>query len=102
MDHKEKDRWIESMQEEMHSLMKNNTYKLVKLPKGRKSLRNKWVFRLKDYGCGNLVKYKALLVVRGFGQKKRIDFDENFSSVVKMSSIRVILGLIARLDLEIK
>jgi len=39
--------------------------------------------------------------VKGFGQKKGIDFEEIFSHVVKMSSIRVVLGLAASLNLEI-
>ena len=87
------------MHEEMNFLHKNNTYKLVELPKGKKTLRNKWVFKLKKDG-EKLVKYKAQLVVKGFNQKQEIDFDEIFSPVVKMSSIQVILGLTASLDLE--
>ena len=47
-------------------------------------------------------RYKARLVVKGFSQKKGIDFDEIFSPVVKMSSIRVVLGLATSLDLEIQ
>ena len=90
------------MQEEMESLQKNNTYELVKLPKGRKALRNKWVYKLKKDGRGDLVKYKARLVVKGFGQKKGIDFDEILSPVVKLSSIRIILGLATNQDLEIE
>ena len=46
--------------------------------------------------------YKARLVVKGFNQKKGIDFEEIFSPVVKMSSIRVALGLAARLNLEVE
>ena len=46
--------------------------------------------------------YKARLVVKGFNQKRGFDFDEIFSPVVKMSSIRVVLGLAASLDLEIE
>ena len=42
------------------------------------------------------------MVVQGFSQKKGIDFDEIFSHVVKMSSIRVVLSLVASLDLEIE
>ena len=89
------------MQEEMDSLQKNDTYELMKLPEGRKALKNKWVFKLKKDG-DKLVKYQARLVVKGFGQKRRIDFDEILSPVVKISSIRVILGLVASLDLELE
>ncbi|CAL5417495.1 unnamed protein product [Camellia sinensis] len=100
--HKEKSSWQQAMQEEMQSLQKNQTYDLVKLPQGRKALQNKWVFKLKKDGSGKLVKYKARLVVKGFGQKKGIDFDEIFSPVVKMTSIRVVLGLAASLNLELE
>ena len=93
---------MKSIQEEIDSLQKNNTYELVKLPKGKKGLRNKWVYKLAKDGKGNLVKYKARLVVKDFGQKKGNDFDEIFSHVVKFSSIRTILGLATNEDLEIE
>ena len=70
----------------MNSLHKNKTYELIELPKGKKALRNKWVFKLKK-DSEKLVKYKARLVVKGFSQKHGVDFDEIFSPVVKMSSI---------------
>ena len=47
------------MHEEMNSLNKNKTYDLVELPKGKKVLKNKWVFKLKQMGIDKLVKYKA-------------------------------------------
>ena len=100
--HADKVSWMKAKQEEMHSLLKNDSYELVELPKGRKALRNKWVFKLKKDSDGKLLKYKARLVVKGFGQKKGIDFDEIFSPVVKMSSIRVVLSLTASLDLELE
>ena len=81
--------------------MKNDTYDLVKLPKVRKALKNKWVFKLKMDG-DKIVKYKARLVAKGFNQKKEIEFNEIFSPVVKVSSIRVILGMTASLDLELE
>ena len=87
------------MQEEMNSLWKNDTYKLPELPKGRKTLKNKWVFKLKN-DDEKLLKYKTRLVVKGFGKKKGIEFDEIFSPIVKMCSIRVILGLVACMNLE--
>ena len=48
------------------------------------------------------MKYKTRLVVKGFSQKQGIDFDKIFSPVVKMSSIRVVLGLVASLDLKLE
>jgi hypothetical protein len=46
--------------------------------------------------------YKARLVVKGFAQKKGIDFDELFSLIVKMTSIRNILSLVVVEDLYLE
>jgi transposase InsO family protein len=94
--------WMKAMQEEMDSLHKNNTYELVKLPKGKKALKNKWVYRIKNEEHTPHPRYKARLVVKGFGQRKGVDYDEIFSPVVRMTSIRLILGLAASLNLEIE
>ena len=40
--------------------------------------------------------------MKGFSQKKGIDFDEIFSPVKKMCSIRVILGLVASMNLKLE
>ena len=90
------------MQEEMSSFHKIDTYELVTLHEGIKALKNKWVLKLKKDGDWKLVKHKDRLVLKGFGQKKGIDFDEIFSPVVKMTSIRVALGLVASMDLELE
>ena len=85
----------------MNFLWKNDTYELIELPKGRKALKNKWVFKLKNDNK-KLLKYKARLMVKGFGQKLGIDFDEIFSPVVKMCSFRVILGLETGMNIELE
>ena len=59
------------------------------------------MFKLKN-DDDKLLKYKARLVVKGLGQKQGIGFDEKFSPVVKMCSIRVILGLVASMNLELE
>ena len=89
------------MLEEMNSLWKKDTYELIELPKWRKALKNKWVFKLKNDGK-KLLKYKAHLVVKGFDQKQGIDFDKIFSLVMKLCSIRIILGLAASMNLELE
>jgi hypothetical protein len=101
LNHKDKEKWINAMHDEMNSLKKNDTYDLVELPNGKHVLKNKWIFKLKN-GDENSMKYKARLVVKGFNQKKGIDFDEIFSPVVKLSSIRIALGLVANMNLELE
>ncbi|GJT74862.1 putative RNA-directed DNA polymerase [Tanacetum coccineum] len=102
MEDEHKKEWFDAMQDEMKSLYENNTFELTKLPKGKRALKNKWVYKLKTEEYTPRPRYKARLVVKGFSQKKGIDFDEIFSPVVKMGSIRVVLGLAASLDLEVE
>ena len=62
--------------------------------------KENFVFKLKNDGKN--LRYKAHLVVKGFGQKKCIDFVEIFSPVCKMSSIQVVLGMSASMNLEVE
>jgi hypothetical protein len=102
MEDEHKSEWVDAMQDEMKSLHDNHTFDLVKLPKGKRALTNRWIYRVKQEEHTSQPRYKARLVVKGFRQRKGIDFDEIFSPVVKMSSIRVVLSLAASLDLEIE
>eukprot|EP00253_Pinus_taeda_P021025 PITA_21025 len=90
-----------AMEEEMDFLMHNQTWDLVRFPVGKTTLQNKWVYRVKEEDGGKQ-RYKARLVVKGFAQKNCIDFDEIFSHVVKMTSIRTILSLVAIQDLHLE
>ena len=60
------------------------------------------MYILKTKNNGSQLRYKARLVVKGFNEKKIIDFEEIFSPVIKISSIRVALGLVASLNLEVE
>nr|GFB67907.1 retrovirus-related Pol polyprotein from transposon TNT 1-94 [Tanacetum cinerariifolium] len=61
-----------------------------------------FVYKLKTEVHTFRPRYKARLVVKGFSQKRCIDFDEIFFLVVKIGSIRVVLGLAASLDLKVE
>ena len=89
------------MEEEMNSLDKNKTWFLVKLPNGKKALQNKWVFRVNDEIDGSK-RYKARLVVKGFQQMQGVDYNEIFSPVVKMTTIILVLGIVASEDLHLE
>jgi hypothetical protein len=88
-----KRKWEQGMKEQMDSLVNNHIWDLVQLPVGKRALHNKWLYKLKEEDGGEKW-YKARLVIKGFAQKKGIDFDEIFSPVVKMTSIRTILSLV--------
>ena len=81
------------MNEEYHSLLENNTWDLVPLPKGRKLIRYKWVYRTQYGPDGSIDKHKARLVSKGFSQIEGIDYTETFSPVAKMNSICLVLSL---------
>ncbi|KAH9296719.1 hypothetical protein KI387_044747, partial [Taxus chinensis] len=93
--------WEHDMDEEMESLEQNQTWDLVKFPAGKRTLQNKWVYRIKEEEGGQK-RYKERLVVKGFTQKSGIDFGEIFSPVVKMTSIRTVLSLVAVEDLHLE
>ena len=82
------------MNEEYRSLLANDTWDLVPLPKGRKLVRCKWVYNTK-YGLdGKVDKHKAGLVAKGFSQVEGIDYIGTFSPVAKMNSIHLVLSLL--------
>ena len=87
------------MKDEMNSLLGNQTWELTELPVGKKALHNKWVYRIKNEHDGSKC-YKAILVVKGFQQKESIDYIEIFSPVVKMITIRLVLGMVAAVNLH--
>jgi hypothetical protein len=69
------------MQEEYNSLLENQTWDLVPLPSGRKLVRCRWVYRTKSAVDGQVSRYKARLVSKGFQQVHDIDYDETFAPV---------------------
>ncbi|KAL5740548.1 hypothetical protein ACOSQ2_029728 [Xanthoceras sorbifolium] len=96
-------KWLVAMQEEVKSLHKNRTWDLVKPPKDKKIVGCKWVFKRKEGIPGvEDAKYKARLVAKGYSQVHGVDFNDVFSPVVKHSSIRVLLALVAMHNLELE
>ena len=89
------------MKVENKSLLDNKTWTLVKLLEARKVLCGKWVYKLKRGLNGEILRWKARWVVRGFEQQEGIDYNETFASVVKPMSYKAMFAIAAALDLEI-
>ena len=93
--------WKRAMVEEMDSLRKNETWKLVDLPKDRETVSCRWLFKAKMHPDGTLARRKARLVARGFSQIYGVDYEETFSPVARYESIRVVLSMAAAKDMDI-
>jgi hypothetical protein len=98
----ESSQWKKAMKEEMDALERNKTWDLVEIPKERKVVIYNWVYKLKKGVDDKVKRYKSRLVAKGYSQKEGIDFHEIFSPVVKLVSVRVLLALVALLDLELE
>jgi hypothetical protein len=93
--------WRRAMVEEWESLVKMGTFELSDLPDGRIPISCKWVLTLKRDLDGKVIRFKARLVARGFTQTPGVDYKETFASVVKFSSIRMILAFAAQKGLTV-
>ena len=81
------------MEEVFNSLQGKETWELVTLPPKRKFVQCKWIFQKTNSAYSSDVKYKAILVAKGYSQVQGLDYTETFAPVAKMDSIRLVLAI---------
>nr|GFA91422.1 putative ribonuclease H-like domain-containing protein [Tanacetum cinerariifolium] len=83
--------WIKTMQEELLQFKIQNVWILVDLPRGKRAIGTKWVYRNKKDERGIVVRNKARLVAQGHTQEEGIDYEEVFAPVARIEAIRLFL-----------
>ena len=90
--------WKKAMETKLNQLQQMGTWELVDLPEGRRTVGNRWVLIKKYLKSGQLDKYKAHLVAKGYSQIPGMDFSETFSPIICLEMICMILALTVNFD----
>jgi hypothetical protein len=95
--------WHAAVKQEYETLVENRTWDVVPVvrPEDRNTVDCKWALRVKLNPGGDVEKFKARLVARGFTQVEGVDVFEKYAPVAKMSSLRIILSIANRRDWDI-
>jgi len=94
--------WEKAIKAELDQLNNLGTWELVECPKDAIPIPNKWVFIKKYNNEGEIVKYKARLVVKGCAQRPGFNYTDTFSLVIHLETIRAILSIVPTKGLRIQ
>ena len=88
-------KWLEAMKSEMRSMYENKVWTLIDSPNDRRAIEIKWIFKRKTDADSSVTIYKARIVAKGFRQVQGVDYDEIFSLVSMLKSVRIMLAIAA-------
>ena len=75
----------------------NHVWELVPLPENAKAIGSKWHFANKFDSDGNVTKHKARFLAKGYSRQQGIDYKDTYSPTARLSTIRIILQIVANL-----
>ena len=93
--------WVVSMNKELDSIAKNGTWEEIIVPRDRNIVGCKWVYKLKLDSNNQVIKYKSRIVAKGYSQVYGEDFEQTFSPVARLTSLRILLATVATENLEL-
>ena len=78
-----------------NALSKNHTWDLVTFPPRKSVVGCEWIYKIKIHSDGSIERYKAHLVAKSFTQEYEIDYEETFTPIARISSVRALLAVVA-------
>ena len=81
--------------DELNSLSEHSVFELCELPPGHKPVAGKWVLKIKRGAQGEIERFKARYVAKGFTQVHGVDFFETWASVGRCTTLRMLLSVCA-------
>ena len=89
--------WREVMMEEYSSIMKNAVWEIVLRPEGKSIVTSRWLYKINHVADGNIKKFKARFVARGFSQVEGVNYEDTFAPVARYTSIHSIISIAVEL-----
>ncbi|MCO5594829.1 hypothetical protein L7F22_048863 [Adiantum nelumboides] len=90
-----------AMESKYDTLLENGTWTLCDFPPGKKAIGTKWVYKLKRKPDGEIDRYKAQLVAKGYAQQKGIDYEETFAPTCRMTTVHFLYALAAHFGWDV-
>jgi hypothetical protein len=85
--------WKQAMLDELRSIEENEVWQMAPVPLDREALGSKWVLTVKRDAQGKVERYKARLLLQGFGQQFGFDYDETYSPVIRIDNVRALFAI---------
>ena len=97
-----RERWLEAMLDKLDSLSEHGVFELCELPAGCRPLPAKWVLKIKRGAQGEIERFKARYVAKGFEQVYGVEFFDTWAPVGRYATLRALLSICVVSDLETK
>jgi len=95
------EQWLSAERKEIDSIIEKEVLEPAVLPFKKNLLKTKWVYKIKHGADGEIKTYKVRLVACGYSQIFGVDFDETYSPVARLTSLRIVFAIAAQLRLRV-